>query len=85
MPPPGVLLDEAKDGDVLLGIALHQIDQKAPKGRVLYGAQLALEPPQFLRVPLLFAKELFGEIDNRITINGSVEIDVRDYRIIPTQ
>src|SRR6202040_1116137 len=37
---PGVLLGKAKDGDVLLGVALHQIDQKAPQGRVLRVAQL---------------------------------------------
>ena len=45
----------------------------------------ALEPPQFMRVLLLPMKELFGEINDRIVIGGSVEIDVGDDRILAAQ
>ena len=40
--------------------ALHQIDQKAPKGRVFDVAQLTLEPLELMPILLLLLDELLG-------------------------
>ena len=50
----GVSLREAKDGDVLVGVALHQLDEEGPQGGVPDGAQLLVEGFEFSQV-VLFA------------------------------
>jgi hypothetical protein len=83
--PPSVLLDEAKYRDVLPRVTLHQIDEKAPKGRILHAAHLALKPPEFERVLLLFIEELCSELNDGVVVARTIEIDVRDDRIFAAQ
>jgi hypothetical protein len=47
---------------VFLGIALHQIDQKAPQRGVFHVAQFTLEPLELTGVPRLAHKELLRGI-----------------------
>lgn len=56
----GVLLDKLEDCNVLLGVTLHEIDQKTPNARVLHVTQLTLEALQLKGVLLLLFEECLG-------------------------
>jgi hypothetical protein len=50
----GVLLREAQDRDVLLGVALHQLDEQCVQRPVLEGLELS---PQLFQLALVFELE----------------------------
>ena len=60
-----VRLDEAEHGDVLFGVALHQVDEQRPQRGVLEVADVLLQLLQLVQVSVLAIDQFVGQIADR--------------------
>ncbi len=76
-----MLLHKVENRDVLLSIALHQFDEKAPQCGVPHGAQLPSESPQFTGILLFVHQELLRSMEHKSTV-GPLEVHKWDERFV---